>query len=55
MMMMMMMMTWKGSERRQSWPIHGIILAFTWRDWGKPLNISFRIAGLGTEICMPII
>jgi hypothetical protein len=44
------MMNCKGSAIEQSSPVRGTIPAFAWRGWGKPRNISGRIADVPTEI-----
>jgi hypothetical protein len=41
---------WKGCGRKRRCLIRDIILAFAWRNWGKPSKTLFRIAGLLFEI-----
>jgi hypothetical protein len=38
------MMNWKGCGRKRPRPNFGSIPAFSWKDWGKPLSSSVRIA-----------
>jgi hypothetical protein len=41
------LMNWKGCGKKLPWSNSGTILAFFWRNWGKPWNISVRMLVFG--------